>query len=125
MKLDQASLHLNAISSYSKRKDGIEDLIKKDDKYDSFVNLVKQSTPINNNLIANNTGIIKWVGENIDHLPKKIRDVEKVTKKAIIKEASIADMVVTLSEADMAIQTIVTIRDKLLAAYQDIIKMQI
>ncbi|WP_293552827.1 flagellar hook-basal body complex protein FliE [Parvibaculum sp.] len=44
---------------------------------------------------------------------------------AASKDSSIVDVVTAVSEAETTLQTVVAIRDKVIAAYQDIIKMPI
>jgi flagellar hook-basal body complex protein FliE len=44
---------------------------------------------------------------------------------AASKDSSIVDVVTAVSEAETTLQTVVAVRDKVIAAYQDIIKMPI
>jgi flagellar hook-basal body complex protein FliE len=44
---------------------------------------------------------------------------------AAAKDSSIVDVVTAVSEAETTLQTVVAVRDKVIAAYQDIIKMPI
>lgn len=56
----------------------------------------------------------------------KTGKVEEVTSmKGIAKEAELADVVTAVSNAELTLQTVVTIRDRVIQAYQDIIRMPI
>lgn len=50
---------------------------------------------------------------------------ERMSAKAIMKDTNLSNVVTSVSEAEIALQTIVTLRDKMLNAYQEIIKMPI
>lgn len=68
-----------------------------------------------------------------DFLEKAINDTVNTGKAsehqmaatAASKDSSIVDVVTAVSEAETTLQTVVAIRDKVIAAYQDIIKMPI
>jgi flagellar hook-basal body complex protein FliE len=124
VKADQSS-YLNAVSAYDKMANNVTKLTQNPEAMQSFSNIMNQSAIVGNNLIASNSGVIKWIGDSLEVTHDKIRKSEQVSKKTITKEASLTDMVTALSEAEMAIQSIVNVRDKVISAYQDIIKMQI
>lgn len=50
---------------------------------------------------------------------------EKVSLDAVAKKASPVDLVTAVSQAELTLQTVVGVRDRIVAAYQDIIKMPI
>jgi flagellar hook-basal body complex protein FliE len=54
-----------------------------------------------------------------------IKNSENVSAQAIAGKASLTDVVTAVNSADVALKSIVAIRDKAIAAYQDIIKMPI
>lgn len=54
-----------------------------------------------------------------------IKNSEKVSAQAIMGKASLTDVVTAVSSADVALKSIVAIRDKAINAYQDILKMPI
>jgi flagellar hook-basal body complex protein FliE len=124
VKVDQSS-YLSAVSAYDKMANSVTKLSQSPEATQSFSNVMTQSAAIGNNLIPSNSGVIKWIGDNIEVARDKIKKSEQISKKAITKEASLADMVTALSEAEIALQSVVNIRDKVISAYQDIIKMQI
>lgn len=50
---------------------------------------------------------------------------ESVATKALMGKADITDVVTAVSQAETALSAVVTVRDKVINAYQDIIKMAI
>ena len=50
---------------------------------------------------------------------------EKMAAKAITEEADIVDVVEAVNAAELTLQTVVSIRDRLVAAYQEIMRMPI
>lgn len=53
------------------------------------------------------------------------RHAEAVQLDALTGKADITELVTAISNAEMALNTIVTVRDKAISAYQDIIRMPI
>lgn len=53
------------------------------------------------------------------------RESEKMTASAVAGEADLTDVVMAVSNAEMTLQTVVTVRDRVLAAYQEILRMPI
>ena len=121
----ESSSYLNAIASYDKVVDNVGKAEKTLDIANQFQNVMAQSVNIANNVSTRNDGVIKWLGDAIVDARSKIVRSENVSKKTLVKEASLTDMVTALSEAELTIQSVVNIRDKAIAAYQDLIKMQI
>jgi flagellar hook-basal body complex protein FliE len=67
-----------------------------------------------------------------DFLKSKLTDTvntlkagEKVSAQAITGKANLTDVVQALSSAEMTLQTIVAVRDRLVSAYQEIMRMPI
>jgi flagellar hook-basal body complex protein FliE len=50
---------------------------------------------------------------------------EAVSARALAGKADITDVVTAVANAEMALNTVVTVRDRVISAYQDIIKMPI
>lgn len=50
---------------------------------------------------------------------------ENVGIQALNKQADLVDVVTTVQNAEMVLETVVAVRDKVIGAYQDIIKMPI
>lgn len=54
-----------------------------------------------------------------------VRRGEEMTAKAITGEASLPDVVRAVNAVDATVQTVVAVRDKLVGAYTEIMRMQI
>lgn len=50
---------------------------------------------------------------------------EAVSAQAMVGKANLADVISAVSSAENALQTVVAVRDKVISAYQDIIRMPI
>ncbi len=50
---------------------------------------------------------------------------EEMTVKGLSGEAEIVDVVTAISAAEMTLETVVAVRDKVISAYQDIMRMPI
>ena len=50
---------------------------------------------------------------------------ERVTAAAVAGEANLTEVVTAVSNAEMTLQTVVAVRDRVLAAYQQIMRMPI
>src|SRR5579859_1568317 len=53
------------------------------------------------------------------------RKSEELSKQAIAGKADIRDVVAAVNNADLTLQTVVAVRDKVIGAYNDILKMPI
>jgi len=56
---------------------------------------------------------------------KQIKGAEKTSMAAINKQASPIDLVSSITQAELTLQTIISVRDKVVNAYQEIFKMPI
>lgn len=54
-----------------------------------------------------------------------IKSSEEMSAKAINGEADITQVVQAVTEAELTLQTLVSVRDKMISAYQEIMRMQI
>ena len=97
----------NAIAAYNRavNKPGTEGLASRDQvKAGDFAELLTQATE-----------------GAIDTLAK----AETETLKAAAGKADINDVVTAMSQADITLQTVVAVRDRVIQAYQDILRMPI
>ncbi len=87
---------------------------------DSIVqNALKQSSD------SPQTGFSDMLSNAIDDAVKVGYKNETTSLKTIAKKASPVDLVTAINMADLTLQTVVGIRDRMINAYQDIIKMPI
>ena len=63
----------------------------------------------------------KQASDSIDTL----KAGERMSAKAVTNEATITDVVQAVSEAEMTLQTVVAVRDRMISAYQEIMRMPI
>lgn len=70
-------------------------------------------------------GFSGLVGEALQSVASSLHKGENITTRSLVKEADMGDVVTAVSEAEVALQSIVAIRDRAIAAYQDILKMPI
>ena len=54
-----------------------------------------------------------------------VNKAEQISADAIAGKASLTDVVTAVNSADIALKTVVAIRDKAIGSYQDIMRMQI
>jgi flagellar hook-basal body complex protein FliE len=50
---------------------------------------------------------------------------EAISTKALAGKADVADVVTAVANAELALNTVVAVRDKMISAYQDIIRMPV
>ena len=50
---------------------------------------------------------------------------EDMAAKAVTGEADLTDVVQAISSAELTLQTVVSVRDRMISAYQDIMRMPI
>ncbi|MBK1661743.1 flagellar hook-basal body complex protein FliE [Paracraurococcus ruber] len=53
------------------------------------------------------------------------RAADASSTQALVGQGSVTDVVLAVSRAEMALQTAVTLRDRVVAAYQDVMRMPI
>jgi len=52
-------------------------------------------------------------------------EADAASTRALLGQGSVTDVVLAVSRAEMALQTAVTLRDRVVAAYQDVMRMPI
>ena len=72
-----------------------------------------------------NTSFMDMVGESLQSAAVKGYKSESMAMQAMQGKANLADVVTAVTEAETALNTVVAIRDKVINAYQDIIRMPI
>lgn len=70
--------------------------------------------------IAGSAGFGSVLENVMGNTVESLRNAEQVGMAAVKGKASINDVVTALSAADTALQTIVTIRDRIMTAYQEL-----
>lgn len=74
-----------------------------------------------------NTGISfsDFLRQKAEDSIQALKSGEQMSAKAVTGEAGIVDVVEAVSAAEMTLQTVVAVRDRLISAYQDIMRMPI
>ena len=71
------------------------------------------------------TGFGDMLAKSLGDAKSTAYGTEAMSMKAIAKKASPVDLVAAINNADLTLQTVVAVRDRVIAAYQDIVKMPI
>lgn len=74
---------------------------------------------------ASGGGFGDMVSDALKGVVDNVRQSEQVSASAISGKASLADVVSAVNSADVALKSVVAIRDKVIGAYMDIMKMPI
>lgn len=65
------------------------------------------------------------VSDLSDSFVKTSEEAEKATAQAMMGKADLNEVVMAVTNADVALQTVVAVRDRVIQAYQDILRMPI
>jgi flagellar hook-basal body complex protein FliE len=65
------------------------------------------------------------VSESLSEAVNTGRVAENMSAKAVAGEAELTDVVTAVTNAEVTLQTVISIRDKVIAAYQEIARMPI
>lgn len=74
---------------------------------------------------TNDGSFATMVYNTINSLQQGLRTSEVISSGSLIKTSDITDVVTAVSEAELALQSLIAIRDKAIAAYMDILKMPV
>jgi flagellar hook-basal body complex protein FliE len=85
-------------------------------------NKIYSGTAVDNSSSPNFTQLVE---EALGDTVNKLKKAEEKAKKSITGEVNLEDLATAVANAEMSLKTVVTIRDKLVTAFQDIIRMPI
>lgn len=71
------------------------------------------------------TNFAELVSQAINDTSGAVRQSEQATLSAVSGKADVADVVTAVNNAEMALDTVVAVRDKIISAYQEILRMPI
>ena len=77
---------------------------------------------------ASNVGGVSFkdmLQEGVEQSIQTMRAGEQMSARAVIGDADLTDVVQAVTNAEMTLQTVVTIRDRMIQAYQDIMRLPI
>lgn len=94
--------------------------------YNSQMKLAKSADEmLGNDNKANGASFMDLLTSQISDVVSTQNAAEKAQVDALSGTGDITDLVTAIANAELALNTIVTIRDKAISAYQDIIRMPI
>ncbi len=70
-------------------------------------------------------GFADMLGDLVGDAAKATRASEMTTAKAVAGKAELVDVVTSVSAAETSLETMVAVRDRMVSAYQDVMRMQI
>lgn len=65
------------------------------------------------------------VSQGLDEAVGTQKKAEQLSKDAVLGKANINDVILAVQDADVVLSTLVSIRDRMVNAYQDILRMAI
>jgi flagellar hook-basal body complex protein FliE len=74
---------------------------------------------------AGGSNFASMLKEGVDSAISAGHKGEEMSKQAIAGKADVRDVVAAVNNAEMTLQTVVAVRDKVIGAYNDILKMPI
>ena len=85
----------------------------------------RTETPAADGAAAGGANFASMVGGLVENAATATRTSEAVAQKAVTGRAELIDVVTSVSAAEMSLETMVAVRDRMVSAYQDIMRMQI
>lgn len=74
---------------------------------------------------AGGSSFADLLAEGLDQAIGSQKEAERLSEQATVGKADINDVILAVQNADVVLNTVVAIRDKVVAAYQDILRMAI
>ncbi|GHF27069.1 flagellar hook-basal body complex protein FliE 1 [Kordiimonas sediminis] len=65
------------------------------------------------------------VSDAVSDIKASSANMEVTSAKSLVNQADMVDVVTAVSNAELTVQTVVAVRDKVISAYNDILKMPI
>ncbi|URD61910.1 flagellar hook-basal body complex protein FliE [Sphingomonas sp. KRR8] len=70
-------------------------------------------------------GFASLVGDMVGDAGKSLKAADQATAAQVAGKGDLVDVVTAVSAAELALDTVVSVRDRVVSAYQDIMRMQI
>ncbi len=70
-------------------------------------------------------GFSGMINDSISNTVSSLRTAENTISKSLVKQADITDVVTAITNAQITLKTVMEVRDRLLAAHQEIMRMPI
>lgn len=91
--------------------------------YNQAANMAKNVTPSAGEDGAKNFANV--LESTVSSAMNDIRKAEGYTAKALVNQADITDVIMAVNKAETTLQTVIALRDRLVTAHQDVMKMPI
>ncbi len=74
---------------------------------------------------ASGPSFADYMKDSVEESIDVLRTSEEMSAKAVTGEADLTDVVQAVTNAELTLQTVVSIRDRMVSAYQEILRMPI
>lgn len=74
---------------------------------------------------ADSVSFADFLENKVEQSFQTMKSGEEMAAKAVTGEADVTDVVQAITQAELTLQTLVGVRDKMISAYQEIMRMQI
>lgn len=71
------------------------------------------------------TSFADLVGEALQNSRDTAYKAEQISTQGLLGKADLSDVITAVSGAELALNTVISVRDRMITAYQDIVKMPI
>ena len=110
------------VSSFSRASGAYQDALK---VAQNIVSKANASAGMDDTKETSGTGFMSYLSNALQSSENLGFKSEKLSVKALSGKADLTDVVTAVSDAETALDTVTAIRDRVISAYQDIIKMPI
>jgi flagellar hook-basal body complex protein FliE len=74
---------------------------------------------------AASVGFDEMLGRAVDSGVRHIRDAERVSSAGLMGQASTVELATAMARAEVALQATIAVRDRVVAAYQEVMRMPV
>ena len=110
------------VSSFSRASGAYQDALR---VAQNIVEKANSGAPSGSTSETADTGFMSYLSSALQSSEKLGFKSEHLATKALSGKADLTDVVTAVSDAETALDTVTAIRDRVISAYQDIIKMPI
>jgi flagellar hook-basal body complex protein FliE len=95
--------------------------------YTNASRLISQAAKPNTDIVASAQGgnFAEMLAQNVQGVIDQGNNSDKLAMDMVSGKANVVDMVTALTETEMAIESMVTLRDRVITAYEEIMRMPI
>lgn len=77
------------------------------------------------NAAAGGSSFADLLADGLQQAVDSQKNAEQLSSQAVVGKADINDVIMAVQNADVVLNTVVAIRDKVVAAYQDVLRMSV